>query len=143
MRPAAGGALSGCVVWGFVFLLLLGCLVPAAMMIGGVSSTLGGEAVARRMSPLLCPEGSSGEIITYQTITTDEFGNPGPSTAYEMQCVDDSGSVTREPSPDYAFIWLGILGALALLTAGLLSLLLAAPVGVLIGRVLRRREAKS
>ena len=140
MKPAASGTVSGCLVWIIAFVVLLTCLVPTAMGVAGVTSTVSGEFVARALQPYLCPDGSTAEIVTHQTTSTDEFGNESPATAYEMQCVDSGGNIVREPSPDYAFIWIGVLGAVGLALSAVLAFVLAAPAGVLIGRLLAGRK---
>ena len=91
--------------------------------------------MARTLTPILCPYGSHGEIITVATTSRDEFGNETPSTGYEMQCVDASGAITREPSADYAFMWMLVLMGTGLILSALLALLLVAPASLLITRL--------
>ena len=98
------------------------------MFIGGFAATLRADSVAGIVEPYLCPEGSRAEIVTYQVIPRRN------SYDYELQCVDLSGAIVREPSPDYAFYWLGALTVAAILVAGLLAILLAIPAGMWLGR---------
>jgi hypothetical protein len=140
MKSVTTGTLSGCVVYIIVFFFLLTCLVPLGMGLGGVTSTISADFVARTLEPYLCPDGSHAEIITFQTTSTDEFGNESPATGFEMQCVNARGEITRPPSPDYAFIWIGVIGVASLILAALLSFVLAAPAGVIIGRLLGRTK---
>ncbi len=140
MKSEATGTLSGCVVWVIVFFALLTCLIPVAAFVGGLSSTLAAEFVAGILEPYLCPDGSHAEIITFQTTSMDDFGNAQPATGFEMQCVNSQGEITRDPSPDYSFIWLGVLGLAALILSVALAFLLAAPAGVLIARLIKRRK---
>jgi hypothetical protein len=140
MKSAATGTLSGCVVWVIVFFILLTCLIPTAALVGGLSSTLAADFVAGTLEPYLCPEGSHAEIITFQTTSIDDFGNAQPATGFEMQCVNSQGEITRDPSPDYGFIWLGVLGLASLVLSALLAFLLAAPAGVLIARLFKGRK---
>ena len=143
MRSLTAGSVSGCLAWFLLFAILSSCLCSGAAFFGGISSTLGSEPVARFLEPYLCPESSRAEIITFQTTTVDEFGNESPATGYEMQCVDESGTIVREPSPDYAFYWIGTLVAGSLAVAAVLALALALPVAGLIARYTgRRRGAK-
>jgi len=142
MKSAATGTLSGCVVWVIVFFILLTCLVPAAAFVGGISSTVAADFVARTLEPYLCPEGSHAEIITFQTTSVDDFGNRQPAKGFEMQCVNAQGEITRDPSPDYGFIWLGVLGLGALVIAAVLAFLLAAPAGVLLARLFGGLKAR-
>lgn len=140
MKPIAAGATSSCLTWFIVFGIISMCLCPVASVIGGLTSTLQADGVAKFMEPYLCPANSAAEIITFQTTTRDEFGNDQPATGYEMQCVDASGNVVREPSPDYAFYWVGLLAVVGIGAAGLLALLLAAPVGALVARFVQNRR---
>ena len=143
MKSAAAGTASGCVVWTIVFCIMSMCLLSVAMGIGGVTAT--SEFTVDIMGRYLCPPGSTAETITHPSTSTDSNGNTIPSTAYELQCVDSAGNIVRAPSPDYAFIWLGVLGAAALLLSVLFAFLLAAPAGVLIAGLtnrLRKRNAR-
>ncbi len=134
---------SGCITWIIAFLLILTCLCPMAAAVAGVSSTLSSDWVAKTMEPYLCPAGSTAKINTFNTTTTDEFGNESPATGYEMECVDAQGNTTRESSPDYAFYWVGILMLGGLILSGILAFLLAAPVGILVARFTNRNKKTS
>jgi hypothetical protein len=134
------GLSSGCLVSLLVFTISITCLCPLAAMVGSISSTLLGDSVARIMTPILCPAGSTGEIITFATTILDGYNNTTPSTGYEMQCVDAAGMVVRDPNPDYAFYWIGILAAGSLILSIVLGLVLAAPVGVFIARIRKKNN---
>ena len=138
MRSATTGTASGCIVLILAFGVLVICLCPTAMFVGGFSTTLTADFVAGVMGPYLCPEGSTGEIITYATTTTDDFGNRQPATGYAMQCVDAAGNIVREPSPDYAFYWIGLLVVASVILSALLAFALAAPMGALVAYLSRR-----
>jgi hypothetical protein len=138
MKSATTGTVSGCIVWVIVFGIIASCLFPAAMMIGGFTSVT--KFAMRTVGPFVCPEGTTVDSRTYATTTTDDFGNPQPSTAYVLQCVDANGEVVKEDPVLYAFIWMGILAGVGVLLAALLAFVLAAPAGVLIARVLNRRK---
>jgi hypothetical protein len=138
MKSASAGAASGCIVWFLVFGILFLCLCPTSMFVGGFSATAQSDFVARTLGPYLCPEGSTAEIITFATTSTDEFGNQHPATGYAMQCVDASGVIVRESSPDYAFYWLGLLVVGSLVLSALLAFLFAAPDGALVSVLVNR-----
>ena len=138
MKSATTGTLSGCVVWIIVFCALSTCFFPVAAAIGGATST--SEFAINTLGPYLCPEGSTAQTYSYATTTTDEFGNSQPSTAYVLQCVDANGMIVKEDPVVYAFIWVGVLALIGLIVAALLSFALAAPAGVLIGRLFRRNK---
>ncbi|HET9907596.1 MAG TPA: hypothetical protein VFQ23_13175 [Anaerolineales bacterium] len=138
MKITKTGTLSGCVVWIIGFGILSACLLPTAMMIGGVTSV--SNFAMQTIGPLICPEGTVGRSYSYATTTTDEYGNSQPSTAYELHCVDSNGEVVKEDPVAYAFIWIGSLAAIGLVIAALLAFALAAPAGVLIARLLDRNK---
>lgn len=138
MKSARTGALSGCIVWFIVFGILGACLVPAGMMIGGFTSVT--DFAMQRLEPLICPDGTTAKSRSYATTTNDEFGNPQPSTAYVMQCVDTQGEVVKEDPVTYAFVWIGIVSGIGLILAGILAFVFAAPAGILIARVINRNR---
>jgi hypothetical protein len=108
------------------------------MMIGGFSSVT--DFAMRTVGPFVCPEGTIVDSRSYATTTNDEFGNPQPSTAYVLQCVDASGRVVKEDPVLYAFIWIGILGIIGLVISAVLAFALATPAGVLIARLFNRKQ---
>ena len=138
MKSAATGTASGCVVWVLTFCVLSTCVLSAVVpLVGAVTST--NEAfVESTIGPYLCPQGSTAELTTYETTGVDSSGNPISTTAYEMQCVDANGNITREPSVDYAFMWIGILAVIGLVVSALAAFLLAAPAGVVVAGVMGR-----
>ena len=131
MKATAVGTTSGCLIWILAFGLVSLCLCPMAVVIG---TLMGAETMANIIGPYLCPENSSAEVITFQTTSTDEFGNEEPATGYEMRCLNSDGTVVREGSPDFAFYWMGILMLGSLLISGGLAFLVAAPLGTFIAR---------
>lgn len=143
MKSTAVGTTSGCVIWILAFGLVSICLCPMAAFIGSLSTTLGADTVVGIMGPYLCPEDSTADVITFQTTTTDEYGNSEPATGYEMRCLDANGNVVQEGSPNYAFYWIGLLMLVSLLVSAGLAFLVAAPLGVLIARWKGRSAAKA
>jgi hypothetical protein len=140
MKSAAVGTSSGCVIWVVAFGLVSLCLCPLAAMVGSVSATFGANWVAGIVGPYLCPDNSTAEMITFQTTSSDEFGNQSPATGYEMQCVDAAGNIVRNSSPDYAFYWVGFLALGSLIISSGAAFLVAAPLGTFIAH---RRAARS
>ena len=141
MNNAKTGTLSGCIIWIIVFGTLSFCFLPASMMIGGFTSAT--NFAMQTVGSLICPEGTAGQSYSYPTTTTDEFGNSQPSTAYELHCVDDSGTVVKEDPVLYAFLWMGIIAGMGLIIAALLAFLFAAPAGIFISRILNRRKKEN
>jgi ABC-type glycerol-3-phosphate transport system permease component len=138
METAKTGTISGCIVWIIVFGIFSACLLPVAMIVGGVTSV--SNFAMQTMGPIICPGGTISKSYSYATTTTDEYGNSQPSTAYELHCVDTNGIVVKEDTILYAFLWIGIIAIIGLVIAALLALVLAAPAGVLISRLLHRRQ---
>lgn len=141
MKSSSPAAISGCLFSIILFFVLGGCLLPAAFFAGSVTSTT--DTAIQATGKLLCPRGSLPTTHTYATTTTDEFGRIQPSTAYELHCMDSTGQVVKEDPIMYGFLWIGMLTGAALLLVILLTVLLAAPAGVLIGRLFARRAPPS
>jgi hypothetical protein len=138
MKSTKIGTVSGCVVWMIVFGILGACLLPIAMIIGGITSI--SNFAMQTLAPIICPDGTTAESCSYPTTTTDEYGNSHPSTAYELHCVDTTGAMMKKDPVLYAFLWIGIVAVIGLGIAALLAFALAAPTGVLIARVLERNK---
>ncbi len=138
MKSATSGTVSGCIVWVIVFGVLSMCLLPVASVIGGFTSASG--LAMRTLGPFICPDGSTAQSYSYATTTTDENGNRQPSTAYVLQCVDANGEIIKEDPVVYAFAWIGIFALTGIILAAILSFALAAPAGVLIGRLISKRK---
>lgn len=138
MKSTTTGAVSGCIVWVIVFAVIVSCLLPAAMMIGGFTSA--SDIAIDFTGQFLCPQGTTPVGYSYATTTTDEYGNPQPATAYELHCVDASGEVVKEDPIAFAFLWIGLLAVIGLAIGAVLAFLLAAPAGVLIARLFKPRS---
>lgn len=138
MKSAATGTASGCVVWVLTFCVLSTCVLSAVVPLVGAVTSTNDAIMDDTMGAYLCPEGSTSELVTHQTTGTDSSGNPISTTAYELQCVDSSGNITREPSADYAFMWMGFLAVVGLVVTALGSFLLAAPAGAIVAGVMNR-----
>jgi len=132
------GTLSGCVVWLIVFGILSSCFLPAAMIIGGLTSVT--DFAMQTIGPLICPEGTAARSYSYTTTTTDEFGNSYPSTAFELHCVDTYDEVVKRDPVLYAFLWIGTIAVVGLGVAVLLAFGLAAPAGFHIAKLLDRNK---
>lgn len=138
MTKLSAGTVSGCLVWVLVFSVISMCLLPAAMIIGGITS--GADFTAKILGRVYCSEDTTPEIYSYPTTTTDEFGNSQPATGYELHCVDANGEVVNTSAVGYAFLWTGILAGVGLLVSAILAFVLAAPAGVLIGKAMNRNK---
>lgn len=128
MKSKATGTLSGCIVWIISFGMISLCILPIAMIIGGATSV--SNFAMQRLAPVICPEGTTAESYSYASTTT----------AYEMHCVDASGTVVKKDPVLYGFLWIGIIAVIGLVIAALLAFTLAAPAGVLITKLLNRRQ---
>ncbi|MEW6241836.1 MAG: hypothetical protein AB1564_13600 [Chloroflexota bacterium] len=138
MKSTTTGAVSGCIVWVIVFAVISSCLLPAAMTVGGFTSA--SDFAIGFTGQFLCPQETTPVSYSYATTTTDEYGNRQPSTAYELHCVDTGGKVVKEDPIVFAFLWIGVIAAIGLAVGAVLAFLLAAPAGVLIGRLFKRNN---
>ena len=129
-------AISGCVIWFLLICMISSCVMPIFFIVGSVSSF--SEFAIQTTGGWLCPEGTTPKSYTYATTTADEFGNQQPSTAYELHCVDSSGTVVKEDPVVYAFIWIGIWGVIGLILSGVLTFVFAVPGGMLVTKVLNK-----
>jgi hypothetical protein len=137
MKNATGaGALSGCVVWIIVVMVLSACILPTAMFVGGFTSF--SDPAIQFTGSIICPEGTTPDVYSYETTTTNEYGGTQPSTAFVLECLDASGGTVKEDPVGYAFLWMGTLAGIGLIIAMVLAFLLAAPAGVLVARLLKR-----
>ncbi|HEU0295221.1 MAG TPA: hypothetical protein VFR47_20950 [Anaerolineales bacterium] len=73
MNSLKTGAVSGCVVWILLIVVLGSCILPCFFVIGTVTSF--SEQAIQTTGKFLCPEGATPESYAYQTTTTDEYGN--------------------------------------------------------------------
>ena len=83
---------------------------------------------------------SSNNLPNLDLQKTDDFGNSQPATGFSLQCVDTNGDVVKEDLILYSFIWVGIIGVIGLILAGILAFVFAAPAGVLIAKFLNRNK---
>ncbi len=139
MNNAKSTAVSGCVIWFLLICIISSCVMPVFFVVGSVSSF--SDFAIQTMGGWLCPEGTTPESYSYATTTADEFGNQQPSTAYELHCVDASGTVVKEDPVVYAFIWIGIWAAIGLILSGVLTFVFAVPGGMLVTKILNKLRA--
>jgi hypothetical protein len=138
MNSKKTGLVSGCVVWGLSACILLSCFLPVFTIAGSVTSF--SQLAIQTTGNIICPDETRPDSYSYQTTTTDEFGNTQPATAYELHCIDQNGEVVKEDPVAYSFLWIGGFAFVGLILAGILAFALAAPAGVLIGRLLHRTQ---
>ena len=141
MKSATTGAVSGCIVWVIVFVVISACLIPIGFMAS--SFTTESDFAVSIVGPIICPQGTTAQIYSYDTTMTDENGFPVDATGYELHCLDDSGNIVKNDPIVFGFLWDGIGVGVALLVTILLALLLAAPAGVLIGRLFKPKSGVS
>jgi len=136
MKKASTGVVSGCLVWILAFGVISACILPVSMAIGGITSA--SNVAINFTGKFICPDGTTPESYSYATTTTDEYGNSQPATAYELHCVAANGEILKSDPVGYSFMWIGIFVVIGLVLTGVLALLLAAPAGVLISKLLSR-----
>lgn len=138
MKTYQAGTISGCIFWLISFLIMASCLLPVGLVAGSLTTTTNASFITRILEPYLCPEGSQARVHTYATTTLDENGFEKDSTAYEMRCLNPQGEIIKDLGATYGFIWMGILAAISVVLSALLAILLAAPVGILVARYIKR-----
>jgi len=136
MKKTTTTAVSGCIVWFFLISIIGSCIMPVFFMIGGFSSV--SDVAIQLTGSWICDDGTTPQTYSYQTTTTDQYGNRQPSTAYVLQCVDSSGNVVKDDPIAYAFIWIGIWALLGVIVTGVLCLVFAVPGGMLITKFLEQ-----
>ena len=134
---AAVGAVSGCSVWAVVAALMATCLVPIACLLTMFTGTT--DLAAQIVGPLVCPAGSTAIIEHSPTTFTDDDGFERSAMGAEMVCVDANNEVVANPAPLPNWIWTGLLVGAALVLAGGLAVVFAAPAAVVMGRLTNRR----
>ena len=138
MNSKKTGLAAGCVVWALLIGVIVICLLPLFIVMGSLTSF--SQFAIRTTGNIICPDGTTPLSYSYETTTTDEFGNRQPSTAYELHCVDQSGEVVKEDPITYSFLWIGGFALIGLILSGILAFALATPAGVLIARLLKRNQ---
>ena len=140
MSKAKTTAVSGCVIWVLLISIISSCVLPVFFLGGMLSSytTFATDITGK----WLCPEGTTPHQNTYSTTSNDEFGNPQPATGFELQCLDDGGTVVKTDPIVYSFLWIGIWSLVGLIVAGVLTMIFAVPGGMLVTRFLERVKVK-
>jgi len=141
MRSTTTSAVSGCIVWILSICVITSCILPIFVVIGSITSF--SQFAIKTTGNIICPDGTIPESYSYETTTTDDFGNVEPATGVELHCVDQSGTVVKSDPVVYAFLWDGIFALIGLIISVLLAFALAAPAGVLIGRILNRTKSNA
>src|SRR5215203_4271473 len=138
MKSAKTSAISGCVVWILSIGIIATCVLPIFVTIGSVSSF--SEFAINVTGNIVCPTGTTPERHTYATTTTDEFGNSHPATGYELHCVDETGTIVKNDTVVFGFLWVGLFALIGILISGVVAFAFAAPIGILIGRLFKRPQ---
>ena len=119
----------------------MSCVLPVFIVIGTITSF--SQFAIKTTGNFICPDGTTAESYSYETTTTDDFGNIEPATGVELHCVDQTGAVVKSDPVVYAFLWDGIFALIGLIISVLLAFALAAPIGILIGRILNRTKSNA
>jgi hypothetical protein len=126
------------VLWILAIGVILSCVLPIFVVIGSITSF--SQFAIHTTGSIICPDGTTPESYSYETTTTDEFGNVEPATGVELHCVDGNGTVVKTDPVGYAFLWNGIFAFIGFIVSAILAFILAAPLGVLIGRLFNRGQ---
>jgi hypothetical protein len=139
MNNAKTTAISGCLIWFLLISIIGSCVMPVFFMVGGFSSS--SDYAINTTGGWLCPEGTTPESYSYATTSRDENGFEHPATAYELHCVDSSGTVVKNDPILYAFIWIGIWAGIGLILSGVLTFIFAVPGGMLVTKLLNKMKS--
>ena len=134
-------AISGCVIWFLLISVIGSCVMPVFFMVGSFTSF--SEYAIKTTGGFLCPAGTTPESYSYSSTSFDEFGNPENGTAYELHCVDASGTVVKSDPIFYAFLWIGIWALIGAVVSGLLTFVFAVPGGMLVTKLLNKLKRPS
>ena len=137
MKSLATGTLSGCLVWVILFLVLAPILWIVVYVTSSVMTFT--DVSYRMMQPILCPSGTTLEVKTFDTTTTDSNHRTIATVGHDMNCVSTNGELLKmDVVVEYLLYWRGIGLISGIVLAIPLTFVLAAPAGVLIARVLKR-----
>jgi hypothetical protein len=139
MNNAKTTAVSGCVIWFLLIFIIGSCVMPLFFIVGSVSSF--SDFAIKTTGGWLCPDGTTPTSYSYATTSRDENGFEQPSTAYELHCVDSSGTVVKSDPVLYAFIWIGIWALIGLIVSVVLTFVFAVPGGMLVTKVLNKMKS--
>lgn len=134
-------AISGCVIWFLLISVIGSCVMPVFFMVGSFTSF--SEYAIKTTGGFLCPAGTTPESYSYSSTSFDEFGTPENGTAYELHCVDASGTVVKSDPIFYAFLWIGIWALIGAVVSGLLTFVFAVPGGMLVTKLLNKLKRPS
>ena len=140
MSDAKTTAISGCVIWFLLISVISSCVIPVFFVAGSLSSF--SMTAINITGGWLCPEGTTPQQNTYTTTTFDEYNNPEPATAYELQCVDVNGEVVKTDPVFYSFIWIGIFALIGAIVSGVSTFIFAVPGGMLVTKVLNSLRSR-
>lgn len=141
MSNAKTTAISGCVIWFLLISIIGSCVMPVFFMVGSFTSF--SEYAIKTTGSFLCPAGTTPESYSYSSTSFDEFGHPENGTAYELHCVDASGTVVKNDPIFYAFLWIGIWALIGAVVSGLLTFAFAVPGGMLVTKLLNKLKRPS
>ena len=82
--------------------IIIGYVLPVFMVIGIFTSI--SQFAIKTTGNIICLSETAAESYTYETTTTDEFGNSQPATAVELHRVDQRGTVIKSDPIVYAFL---------------------------------------
>lgn len=134
-------AVSGCIIWFLLISIIASCLMPVFFTVGMFSSF--SDFAIQTTGGWLCPAGTTPTSYSYETTTTDSNGFEQPSTAYELHCVDATGTVVKNDPIVYGFIWVGLWILAGLILSGVLTFIFAVPGGMLVTKLLNKLKKPS
>ncbi len=137
-KSVFAGILAGCSFFAVIFILMGLCVALVASMGGLIMATT--EFGARLVGPQVCPQGTRPELYSYPSTTTDENGQPTPTTAYELHCLDAGGNVVKVDTSSFLLVSMAYWFGAGLIVDFILALTLAVAIGALIGNAVHSQR---
>jgi hypothetical protein len=131
MKSAPTGRISGR-IWIILFVIIGGFLLPLGFAVG--SMTAESDQAIAEVGPIICPP-----YTTPILSPLDSEGHPIEGTARDLWC-ETGDAIVKDDPIIFRLLWEGMLTGITLLITMVMSISLAEPGGVLIGKVLKPKQ---
>lgn len=139
MKSLTAGTVSGCIVWGVLFVVTVPCLWVVMFMVLDLNTYT--DTAYHIMQPIVCPSGSKLTVKVYDSTTTDSSHHRIAAVGHDMNCDANGDLVKKDVIVEYLLIWRGLGIVSGVVGALLLSFLLSIPVGALVIGFMHRTKA--
>jgi len=137
MKSLATGTISGCLIWGILFVVLAPILWTVVFITSSFMTFT--NSSYRLMQPIVCPANTTLDVKTFDTTTTDSRHHSIGAVGHAMNCISSNGEILKKDViVEYLLYWRGVGLVSGVVLAIPLTFLFAAPAGALIARLLQR-----